>query len=145
MNGRNWLNEQLPDETFAGNALRAEDLGDADTVILTVQDVRIMTLDDDEKASGVRDAFVFEFSEYPEKAFWANRTDLKIMADRFGKIPGKWIGQRVPLTVQTKMNPRTREEVSVLHIAPTKEWEDILAAAGERKGRTSAKKARRGR
>ena len=99
-------------------------LGSPATTVLTVQEVRTQI----ETADGRKAAYLV-FDEYPEHAYWLNRTGISALVERLGGDDSDWIRQRVPLVRVEALNPTTGASVVTFHVAPLVEWGDLLAEA----------------
>lgn len=132
-------------------ALKAEHLDGSNAAVLTVTDVDEATFDDPDSPNGKRYVLVLKSAEFPEKGFFLNKTSRKIMTERYGDVPGRWINKKVPIVVVRVSNPKMQGKiVPSLAVATDDDWDDVLASVGggSRRGRPAGsgkKKAARGR
>lgn len=136
-------NERIDLNEFQGSdskpALRLEHLNGARHAILTIQEGRKVRVPDGN--GGSRNAFVLEFQEFPDYAFWCNKQDLTALVERLGNDPSMWEGTAIPLTAVESTNPKTGVTSDQLHCVRPMDWEDALIAGGAMKPRKPAKKA----
>lgn len=120
-------------------SLRPEHLGKATHAVLEIAEVDpdVMVTGDD----GDRKSLVIRFAEFPDVAFWPNKTGLRYLVAELGEDVDKWIGRKVPLQVVTTQNPRTHEPVENLWICKPETWEKHIAASA--KGRAKRAPAKR--
>jgi len=111
--------------------LTPEVLGSPERAVLAIQEARtgIETVDG-------RTAAYLVFEEYPDHAYWLNKTGISTLVERLGGDDSDWIGQRVPLLRMNTSNPATGSSVVAFRVAPLREWDELLAENG--KGADSA-------
>ena len=105
--------------------LTPEVLGSPEMAVLTIQEARTGI----ETGDG-RKAALLVFEEYPDHAYWLNKTGISTLVERLGEDDIDWIGQKVPLTRVHASNPTTGGSVVTFHVAPLPEWEKLLAEKG---------------
>ena len=100
-------------------------LGSPATAVLTVQEARTGI-----ETSGGRKAALLVFEEYPDHAYWLNKTGISTLVERLGSDDSEWVGQRVPLVRVHASNPTTGESVETYHVAPLVEWDELQSSRG---------------
>ena len=97
-------------------------MGSPETIVLTVQEARtgIETVDG-------RKAALLVFDEFPDHAYWLNKTGISTLVERLGGDDNDWVGQRVPLIRVEASNPTTGVSVVTFHVATLIEWDELLA------------------
>lgn len=133
-----------PNSTARKQALTAESIAPADSVVITIADIREVDVPDDERAGGYRPSTIIECDEFPGHIYWMKPAGRSIIRMQLGSNVAKWINRKLPLKVERVLNPRTNEEVDVLNVAPLREWEPMLRENAKRtaKPRPTAKKAK---
>src|SRR5712664_2094769 len=71
------------------------------------------------------------FKEFPEHVYYLNVTGIDAITEQLGDDTEDW-ETKIPLVVVKANNPTTGKMQDVLHIAPSKDWDDLLA--GKRPG-----------
>lgn len=144
---QNWKDEALDPETGGGKpALKPETIRPHTTAVLVVEDVDRITLDDPDSADGKRDAIKLTLEEFPDHAYWLNKSGTRTLIEKLGAVPRKWIGKRVPLVVVRVNNPRTKQSQPSLQVAPAGEWADMfIEYDGRPSSRVTRQAAKRGR
>jgi hypothetical protein len=122
-------------------ALKPDALGGKKHAVLTVSDYRTVRIPNGDGSS--RNAFILEFREFPDLAYWINRSGLAAICDRYGNKPDSWLGKAVPLTVTETTVPRTGEVVDALHVIRPMDWDEALGVVrpGRKPRGTGAKRA----
>lgn len=129
-------NIALPEELFRGQgALKAEDLGNANATVITVDDVDSMDFDDEDAPNGTRTVIILKSREY-EKGFFLNKSGLRTVVEQYGDVPARWVGKRIPLVKVRVNNPKTHKQQESLQVAAADEW-DKITGAGSRGSRSS--------
>lgn len=138
-------NIALPEELFRGQgALKAEDLGNANATVITVDDVDSMDFDDEDAPNGTRTVIILKSREY-DKGFFLNKSGLRTVVEQYGDIPARWVGKRIPLVKVRVNNPKTHKQQESLQVAAADEW-DKITGAGTRSSRSSnGRKSSRGK
>ena len=101
--------------------LTPEVLGNPEMVVLIIEEARTGI----ETGDGRKAAFLV-FEEYPDHAYWLNKRGVTALVARFGGDDSEWIGESVPLVRVHTSNPTTCDPVVAFHVAPPREWDDIL-------------------
>lgn len=123
---------------FRKQSLTAVSIAPADSVVITISDVREVDVPDDERASGQRAMTVLEMYEFPDHVYWLKPAGRSIVRLQHGANIAKWIGKKIPLMVEAVPNPRTNEVVDVLNVAKLRDWESILFASSRGRPRATA-------
>lgn len=137
---RDFRDDELGDDVLGSSrpALKADTLGGADAVVVTVADVEKVTVHDTESETGERTQLILVTEEYEDRAYWVNKTGARTLVEQLGPRPRSWIGQRVPLVVVRVNNPRKNEIQKSLQVAPAGEWADVLDQFSGRRRRSAA-------
>lgn len=120
-------------------ALGTEQLGGASHAVLTVADARVNIRIGDRMQS------LLEFEEFPEFAYWLNKTGVDNLCEALGDESDEWIGQRVPLELVTTNNPQTGRTVKKYWVPSPDAWEEIFDEYDSRRKPKAKPKAKRGR
>lgn len=125
-------------------SLKAEALNGADTAVLTIQDVEVIEMTQDNED---RSKLILTFEEFPDLSYWVNVTGVKILVGQLGSNETKWRGKKVPLEVVKTTNPQTKKAVDALWVMDADEWDEVLSSPRRRSSRSAAKKTvtKRGR
>ena len=105
--------------------LTPEVLGSPERAVLTILEARTGI----ETGDG-RKAALLVFEEYPDHAYWLNKTGISTLVEQIGGDDSDWIGQRVPLIRVHTSNPTTGNPVVTFHVAPLAEWDELPAEKG---------------
>lgn len=105
--------------------LTPEVLGSPERAILTIQESRTGI----ETADGRKAAYLV-FEEYPGHAYWLNRTGISTLVERLGGDDNDWLGHPVPLIRVHTSNPTTGDSVVAFHVAPPRDWVELLVEKG---------------
>lgn len=119
-------------------ALKPEDLGGATHAVLTVKEVDPEVYV--QEGDGDRKSLVIRFVEFPDLAFWPNKTGLRYMVAELGDDVDKWIGAKIPLQAVTTQNPRTHEPTDNLWVCKAGTWDQHIANAAKKRTRKTAKR-----
>jgi len=126
-------------DDYKKEALTALSIAPADSAVVTITDIREVSIRDDERESGWRDATIVEMAEYPKHIYWMKPAGRSIVRLQLGSNIARWIGKRLPLVVEAVPNPRTQDVVDVLNVAKLRDWESLLRQS--RPGRPAAARA----
>lgn len=114
-------------------ALKPDSIGypKVTAAVLTIADVdpEVEIPDGDD----TRKVLVVIFKEFPDLTFYTNKTSREALIERLGLNEKQWIGKRVPLTVVTTNNPRTKKPQASLWVADPAEWDGHLKRSGSRR------------
>jgi len=124
-------------------ALKAEHLNGGDATVIRVHDIDEAEFPDADAPGGKRFVLVLKSTQFPDKGFFLNKTGRKIMTERFGEVPARWIGKDVPLVVVRVANPKNAGKIQPsLQVATDDDWDVVLAeVGGPRRGRPASKRA----
>jgi hypothetical protein len=117
--------------------LKAVDLGDADSTVVT-----IATVEEVEKDK--QNLLAMTFDEWPEHSYFPNVTSIGNLTDYLGEESDDWIGEKIVLEVVKTNNPQTKKAADGLWVAAASEQKELLAQAkGTRRVGRPKEKARR--
>lgn len=108
-------------------ALRADKI-DGNATVITVRDITEVEVDDPDRPGGKRYVLKLDSEEYPEHGYFLNTTGRRIIVEKYGPIPSKWIAKRIPLQKGKVFNPKARAMQDQLIVAPAGEWDEMLEA-----------------
>jgi hypothetical protein len=125
LQGRNYT------ETEKRDKLTIADLGKNVAAVLTIADVFVGNMRDDESATGWREVIKIGTEEFPDRWYYPNFAGVTALIEAFGEETHEWTGHLLPLVVTTTTNPKTRRPVEALHVAPKNEWRGLISGTGE--------------
>lgn len=108
--------------------LKADMIGRATRVVLTIDDVEEVEIADGRTGEG-RKALAVKSIEFPDTPYWPNGTSINIICDVLGEDEKKWIGKKIPLEKVRANNPQTGKEQDSLWVAKAENWSEFPGIA----------------
>lgn len=122
--------------------LKARDLqGAAFTVVTIAKAPEIVPATD--KKSKREKLLLMRFTEWPDRVYYPNSTSIGRLMKGLGSETEAMKGKRIALHVKSEVNPETKTEGDVLHIAPVEEWGTLIAEYDEENEATTTRPRRK--
>lgn len=96
-------------------------LGSPEGVVFTIQEAHTGI-----DTGGGRKAAYVVFEEYPDYAYWLNKTGILTLVEVLGGDDQDWVGKKTPLIRVHADNPTTGESVETFHVAPARDWGELI-------------------
>jgi len=119
--------------------LKADMIGRATRIVLTVTDVEEVEIPDGRTGEAGRKALAIKSAEFPDTPYWPNGTSINILCDVLGENEEKWIGKKIPLEKVRANNPQTGREQDSLWVAKQENWGDFPGITAKAPARSSPK------